>query len=126
RSKLSPDFRFAVKFDYVVTREVTLPVPPAMKEWRFLVLPGVPAPRIAGRACIAQMDGFRVNDLRACYGERYEGVEKLAKFPEVEKRAGCRLAEVPEEASLEAVSTYQPNQANRSLNATRTPYPIDV
>ncbi len=87
---------------------------------------GVPTPRIAGRACVAHMDGFRVNDLRACFGEASEAIEKMRELPPVEKLAGCRMLEVPEEASLEAVATYQPDGANRSFTAQRTPHPINV
>jgi hypothetical protein len=126
QSKLSPDFRLAIKFDYVVTRETTLPQPPSMKQWGFLVLAGVPAPRLPGRVCIAQMDGFQVNDAYACLGEAREGIEALRDLPSVEKVAHCHLLKIPEQASLEAVSTYQPETGNRSLSAKRTPYPIDV
>src|ERR1044072_3074197 len=45
RSKLSPDFLLYGKFDYVITREVTLPQGLLTSEPKFLVLAGVPAPR---------------------------------------------------------------------------------
>ncbi|MFL6795817.1 MAG: hypothetical protein ACJ8F3_00220 [Xanthobacteraceae bacterium] len=128
RSKISPDFRFRIKLDYVITREVTLPEPPPMKQWHFLVAEGVPPPHLSkyGHACIARMDGFAVNDARSCYGEAHEGLEKLRAVPPDETLAACRMLKLSETVSLQAISAYQPDAANHGLEAKRTPQPIDV
>ena len=126
QSKLSPDYRLAAKFDYVITRAVTLPPSQGMQNWGFLVAAGVPAPRNPGRACIAQMDGFRVNNVASCFADAREGIERLRDLPAAEKVAGCRLLEAPEEASLEAVTAYEPEKANRGFRQKPTPHPIEV
>ena len=98
---------------------------PGMQNWRFLVPAGVPAPRNPGRACIAQMDGFRVNDVAPASRTRVRdrAIARLAGG-----REGCRLPplEAPEEASLEAVTAYEPEKANRGFRQKPTPHPIEV
>jgi hypothetical protein len=127
QSKLSPDHRLPAKFDYVITREVVLPRLQGLQEKRFLALAGVPVPRgVTGRACIAQIDGFRVNDVASCFGDAGEGIERLRHLPAVEKAADCRLMELSKEASLEAVAVYEPENANRAFGKKPTPHPIDV
>jgi hypothetical protein len=137
QSKLSPDYRLFTKFDYVITREVTLPEPSPMAQWRFLLLSGVPAPRTAAAhgMCIAQMDDFRVNNIDHCFPGSYEWAQPLRDWPAAEKLADCRLIEPPENASLEAVSVYQPEQPDKNFNEVacllngtckKKPKPIDV
>ena len=127
RSKLSPDFRVRVSFSYVILRDVMLP--PGLHGGHltnFLVMPGVPAPRgNIGHGCLAFMDGFRAYD-QPCFGDAWEGMETLKKLPDANATAACRLLDPPADASVEAVSIYQPKGAKHSGNSTRVPSPVDI
>jgi hypothetical protein len=136
RSKLSPDFLLYGKFDYVITREVTLPQGLLTSEPKFLVLAGVPAPRAPYSGCLAQMDGFQFNGVLSCFPGVHDGVENLKRMPLPNELGACRLFELPEDAPLHAVAVYQPEQPPlRDFQAVRNsimsggdekPYPIDV
>jgi hypothetical protein len=127
RSKLSPDYRMHMSFDYVVTREVMLP--PGLygaHNKSFMVLRGVPAPRgHVGHGCLAFMDGFRTNEM-GCSGDMRRVIEKLGKLPPPERLEACRMMTVPPGATLHAVSAYEPDGAKHSGNRARVASPIDV
>jgi hypothetical protein len=133
QSKLSPDYLLQTKFDYAITRAVTLPQG-LYSEVRYLVLAGVPAPRNA-HACIAEMDGFRFNSVTHCLPAAHEGIEGLKRMPSQQERGACRLFTLPE-APLHAVAVYEPEQPplrdyyavrNAVMNGSDDkPYPIDV
>ncbi len=136
QSKLSPDFMLQQKFDYAITREVTLPQGFSFGP-KFLVLAGVPAPVAPYRGCLVQMDGFRVNSVLECFPGYHEGFQKLQDWPAAERLGPCRLFEPPEDASLDAVSVYEPEMPKprtfaevaahlREAERVPTPYPIDV
>lgn len=127
RSKLSPDYRISTSFDYVVLRDVMLP--PGLHGGHnksFLVLGGVPAPRgNAGHGCLAFMDGFRM-DAMGCSGNMRDAIEKLRKLPPQERTESCRMLTVPPDATLHAISAYQPEGASHSGGSARVASPIDV
>lgn len=134
QSKLSPDFLLQTKFDYVITRDVTLPQGFSF-EPRFLVLAGVPAPRASYGGCLAQMDGFRFNSVSHCFPASYEGIEGLKRMPPPSELRTCRLFALPEKIPLHAVAVYEPEQPPlRDFQAVRNavdgadekPHPIDV
>jgi hypothetical protein len=135
RSKLSPDFLLYAKFDYVITREVTLPQGFSFGP-KYLVLTGVPAPHGHERGCLAQMDGFRYNSVLECFPGAHDGVEGLKRMPPASELGGCRLFELPEDAPVHAVAVSGPEQPPlRDFQAVRNavinggdkkPYPIDV
>ena len=130
RSRLSPDYRMRLGFDYVVTREITMPAGLyGAHSKNFLVLPGVPEPRgKTGHGCLAFMDGFRIKDdpgnRMVCYGDNRQAIEQLQNMPGPEATKSCRLLEPPRATTIEAVSIYQPAMAPHSRE--RIPAPVDV
>jgi hypothetical protein len=130
RSKLSPEFRMRIGFNYVVLRDLMLP--PGMFGGHLknvLVNSGTPAPRgNIGHGCLGFMDGFKTsNDGATCFGsEMGQAVRQLKKLPEPETAQQCRLLSVAPEVSIEAVSMYQPKNGNRSFNGPRIAKPVDV
>jgi hypothetical protein len=130
RSKISPDFRMRPGFNYAVTRDVSLPAGLQGSHARnFLVLSGVPAPRgNAGHGCLAFMDGFRTrDDGLSCYGsEGGDGIRRLARLPDPAPAERCRRMTVAPDASIEAVSMYEPKTAKHSFNSPRIAQPVDV
>jgi hypothetical protein len=126
RSRLDPDYRMRIKFDYVITREAVLPSPLDMGRWGFLVLSGVPMPRNQHGACVARMDGFRLNDMLRCLGsEAKDAIERLDRLPAVDTFRNCRLLEPPQGAVIEAVAVYEP-EAAAGRQSSHKPQPIDV
>lgn len=123
RSKLSPDYRVAMRFDYVVTREATLPVGlygPRMR--RFLVLDGVPPPKGSrGHSCVAYMDDYRVEDPLSCMAGQWNVFQQLAKTAGAEGPSQCRFWEPPAGAALEGVSGYAPKGWERNGDARNAP-----
>jgi hypothetical protein len=126
RSKLSPNYRINVSFSYVILRDVMLPAGlHGAHSKNFLVLSGVPAPRgNVGHGCLAFMDGFKADE--RCYGEAWDGIERLKKLPDANTAPQCRLLVPPADASVEAVSIYEPKGAKHSYNSTRVPSPVDI
>jgi len=126
QSRLSPGYRIPVRFDYAVTRSVMLPASLHGAHLKnFLVLADVPAPRgNVGHGCLAFMDGFRAES-RECYGDAWDGVQSLKKLSE-SSLGQCRLLDAPENASVEAVSIYQPKDAKHSFRSKRVPSPVDI
>lgn len=126
QSRLSPDYRVSVSFDYVVTQSVMLPAALHGAHLKnFLVLSGVPAPRgNVGHGCLAFMDGFRAQD-RQCYGDAWGEIESLKKLSE-SNLAQCRLLDAPEGASVEAISIYEPKEAKHPNGSKRVPSPVDI
>ncbi|MET0669558.1 MAG: hypothetical protein ABWY66_06115 [Xanthobacteraceae bacterium] len=105
RSKLSPDYRLPLRFDYAVTRLLALPF--GLDTTNFLVLEGVPAPiGDRGFSCIAYMDGYRFERRDPCLRGQASGFEEADRLPSAESLSACRLWEPPAGASLEAVSAY--------------------
>jgi hypothetical protein len=91
------------------------------------VLPGVPAPRgHPGHSCVALMDGFRVTTGLTCYGDERESIERLEQFPPDDALAACRLIDAPSDASVEAVSIYEPVGAVHSFRSKRVAVPVEV
>jgi hypothetical protein len=130
RSKISPDFLMRIGFSYVVLRDLMFP--PGLYGGHLknvLVDAGVPAPRgTIGHGCLGFMDGFRTSDDGAsCYGsEMGDAVRQLKKLPDPIDAQQCRAFSVAAEASIEAVSMYQPKSANHSFNSARIAAPVDV
>ena len=126
RSKLSPNYRLRVGFSYVILRDVALPAGLYGAHLKnFLVMPGVPAPRgSVGHGCLAFMDGFKAED-RSCYGEAWESIEHLKKLPDA-NTAPCRVAVPSAEASIEAVSMYEPKKAKHSFASARVVVPVEI
>ena len=126
RSKLSPDFRLRMAFDYVVTRDTLLPAGLyGAHSKNFLVLAGVSPPRgKPGHGCLALADGFQVGD--NCWGEEHDAVRRLNSWPTAAELPACRLIEAPPGASFDAVSAYEPDGAQHSFGSRRKPVPIAV
>lgn len=130
RSKLSPDFRMGTGFSYVVLRDAMLPAGlngGYLKN--VLVASGVPVPRGSiGHGCLGFMDGFKTSDDgSSCYGsEMGDAVRQLKKLPPTDVMQQCRVFSVTPEASIEAVSMYQPKNANHSFRSARVAAPVDV
>lgn len=127
RSKADPQFLVRLGFSYAVTRDLMLPAGLfGAHSKSFLVLPGVPQPRGApGHGCIGYLDGFRTNNGATCYGDLREPLERLKSAPSPETTA-CRALNVPADASVEAVSIYEPKVAKRSIGSKRNPEPVDL
>jgi hypothetical protein len=128
RSKFSPRYQLRSHFDYAITRDIILPagLNGALSK-RFLVLPGVPAPRgDTGHSCVAYLDGFHVSDAMLCLGDERNSVERLRKLPPDEALAACRLLDAPADASVEAVSIYEPDGAVHSSGSKRVAVPVNV
>ncbi|MEA2877288.1 MAG: hypothetical protein QOF14_2484 [Hyphomicrobiales bacterium] len=128
RSKLSPNYRMRVPFDYAITREIAMPAGlHGAHSRKFLVLSGVPAPRGSpGHSCVARMDTFSAGDTMLCHGDEREAIERLGKLPPPEALADCRAVDVPADAAIEAVSAYEPASASHSFGSKRVPAPIHV
>jgi hypothetical protein len=128
RSKLSPNYRLRVAFDYVVTRDIMLPAGlNGAHSQKFLVLSGVPAPRgHPGHSCVVHMDGFRVSNAMLCHGEERSAVDLLKVLPPAESLAACRILDAPADAAFEAVSAYEPDGAQHSGGSKRVAAPIAV
>jgi hypothetical protein len=125
RSRLSPKYRLDARFDFAITREITLPEGLAgANAKKFLVLPGVPAPRgHPGHSCIARMDGFAVNNVRFCLREDGEAIERLQALPSGQ---GCRMIDPPEKARIAGVSGYEPDGAKHGVGIKSVPHPVRV
>ena len=93
RSKLTPDYRIRVGFDYVVTRPIQLPVGMfGPKSKRFLVLDGVPPPEgERSHSCIALMDGFRMEQPTMCVGSAGPMMDRLSQWHDPAELEGCRV-----------------------------------
>lgn len=128
RSKLSPNYRLRLSFDYAITRDLMLPAGlHGAHSKKFLVLPGVPAPRgKPGHSCIAFMDGYRVGNEMVCHGDERGAVERLRTLPSAEAALGCRVLDVPPDAAIEAVSGYEPDGAVHSGGSKRIPAPVSL
>jgi hypothetical protein len=128
RSKLSPNYRLRMSFDYAITRDVMLPAGlHGAHSKKFLVLAGVPAPRgQPGHSCVAFMDGYRVGNEMICHGDERSAIERLRTLPAADALQGCRLLDVPADAAIEAVSAYEPDGAVHSGGSKRIPAPISV
>src|SRR5262249_4103325 len=55
----------------------------------------------------------------------HEGIERLRDWPR-EGLETCRLFTLPEQASLDAVAAYEPEQPFRGIDAKEVAYPIDL
>jgi hypothetical protein len=123
RSKLSPDFRFSTGFDFVISREVELPVQGGQS---FLVPVGVPEPMGIGAsgACVGYMDGFRLNN-EVCVGER-NGLGEWHTLESAQDDGQCRLLPVSSTAWMQAVSMYRPEGSRTSFLDKTEPMPVDV
>jgi hypothetical protein len=108
RSKLSPDYKIPVRFDYVVTRQIALPIGLyGVGSKHFLVLDGVPSPTgDRAHSCIAYMDGYRMEDATACIGRFANYPKELAEMPTAASLTACRLWKPPAGASMQGVSIY--------------------
>lgn len=126
RSKLSPDYRLGVSFSYVILRDIQLPAGLHGAHLKnFLVMPGVPAPRgSVGHGCLAFMDGFKAED-RSCYGDAWDSIERLKKLPDA-NTAQCRVLVPSADASIEAVSMYEPKKARHSFGSPRVASPVEI
>jgi hypothetical protein len=129
RSKLTPDYRIRVGFDYVVMRPIQLPVGmlgPDSK--RFLVLEGVPPPEgERSHSCIALMDGFRMEDPTACVGSDGQRMDRLSQWPDPAEVGGCKVWQPPMDASLQGVSVARPlGGSNRVNNSVRSLAPVVI
>jgi len=126
RSKLSPNYRLRVGFSYVILRDVKLPAGLYGAHLKnFLVMPGVPAPRgSVGHGCLAFMDGFKAED-RSCYGAAWDSIERLKQLPDA-NTASCRVVVPSAEASIEAVSMYEPKKAKHSFASARVAVPVEI
>jgi hypothetical protein len=71
------------------------------------------------------MDGFRAEISRECYGDAWEEIKSLKKLSEVDL-AQCRLLDAPEDASVEAISIYEPKGATHSFSSKRVASPVDI
>lgn len=129
RSRISPDFRVRIGFSYVVLREAMLPPMFGGYGANILVSAGVPPPRgNVGHGCIGWMDGFRTTeDAPLCFSSDVsDALRRLKNLPEPAAVQQCRLLNVAPEASIEAVSMYEPKGAKHSFNSPRVPAPVDV
>ena len=126
RSKLSPNYRLRVGFSYVILRDVKLPAGLYGAHLKnFPVMPGVPAPRgSVGHGCLAFMDGFKAED-RSCYGDAWDSIERLKQLPDA-NTASCRVVVPSAEASIEAVSMYEPKKAKHSFASARVAVPTEI
>ncbi len=110
RTKLSPGYRGRVAFNYVVTRETALPGGLHIGAGLKLLVPdGVPMPpKTPGFDCIARIDPEAEPPDPFCFGEDRYAVAHLRSLPAADQLGACRLIEPPADASLEAVSAYEP------------------
>ena len=118
RSKLDPEYRPRVGFSYVILRDLMFPVGGlgGGHSKSFLVLPGVSAPRgDVGHGCLAFMDDFRLDELR-CLGDDREAVQRLKKLPDPAEARVCRLLELPDDASVEAIAIYKPRASSAPID----------
>ena len=125
RTRLFPNFRLTINFDYAVLRPVQLPVGTGKN---FLFLAGVPNP--AGNAkpdsgCVASMDGFRISDDEFCFRE-FQDIHELHNVLATEDHGECRLLSTPTGAVIDAVSVHEPKAEHTFGSDDRTISPIDV
>ncbi len=127
RSRADPNYLARSHFHYAVTRDVMLPAGLyGAHSKSFLVLAGVPQPRgNAGHGCLAFMDGFRTNEGATCHSEMREALQRLKDLP-ADTPSACRMIDVPADASVEAVSIYEPKGARHSGNSKRNAEPVDL
>lgn len=125
RSKLSPNFRFTINFDYSVLRPVELP---AGIGRNYLFLAGVTNPAgdaKPGSGCVAYMDGFRISDDEFCFREG-SNIHELRALSAADDHGTCRAFAVPVGAAVEAVSIHDPTGAQSIGRDDRTNLPVDV
>jgi hypothetical protein len=125
RSKLSPNFRLTINFDYAVLRPVELPADTGRN---YLYLDGVknPVGEVKPPAgCIATMEGFRISDDEFCFRE-FQNIHALRELTATNDRGECRQLSAPVDASIEAVSVRTPKGSETLGSKDYKLLPIDV
>ena len=112
RMTVTPTYRAHVSVDYAITRAVMLPASlHGAHTVNFMVLNGVEAPRgNAGHGCLYFMNGSMAG-AESCYDTHDQRV--LWKLDLDQDLAACRLLQPSVQATIEAVSIYDPDNRPR-------------